>query len=234
MNTKSQTLADKAYEQLREDILDGVLAPDTKLNICELCETYSIGNSPMREALTRLAQSGLVIAERLKGFRVSPISMVELRDIYSVRRLLDCEALRLAVENGNDEWEAQVVANFHRLEKFERCGSDTPPTFQEWQDRHHHVIYTIILACDSPSLINLHDCLFEKTERYRRLWYRHAIKSGIDPYKYRKSLKPMVDAVIERDTDKLVKAYQKKMRSWLEETETTLIENDVIASEASK
>ena len=65
-----RTLAATAFERLRADILSCKLAPGSKLPFDRLKEDYGVGLSPLREALSRLATSGLVTMEGQRGFRV--------------------------------------------------------------------------------------------------------------------------------------------------------------------
>lgn len=72
MNDDDMTLTDRAYGSLREDILNGVLAPGVRLRLDPLKARYGMGASPLREALSRLAGDGFVIAEGRRGFSVPP------------------------------------------------------------------------------------------------------------------------------------------------------------------
>ena len=82
------TLAEKAYVDLRHDIIRGVLAPGRPLRLADLSERYGMGFSPLREALNRLQAERLVTAESLRGFRVAPLSLDELHDTVSLRILI--------------------------------------------------------------------------------------------------------------------------------------------------
>ena len=74
------TLAEKAYDALRHDIIRGELPPGRPLRLSDLSERYEMGFSPLREALNRLQAERLVTAESLRGFRVAPLSLDELLD----------------------------------------------------------------------------------------------------------------------------------------------------------
>ena len=65
----------------------------------------------------RLASDGLVILEDHKGFRVAPVSREELVDITSTRVELEGLAVALAIDKGDDFWEAGVLARFHEMSK---------------------------------------------------------------------------------------------------------------------
>ena len=70
--------------------------------------------NPLREALARLAATGLVIIEDQRGFRVAPVSRGYHRS-YPHPATAQCWALRQAIERGDVEWEARIVSSHHRL-----------------------------------------------------------------------------------------------------------------------
>jgi hypothetical protein len=120
LNTAGKkTLAGAAYAKIKADVTGGVFEPGQRLRIEDLRQAYGTGASPLREALSRLAAEGIVVSIGQRGFRVPPVSVEELRDITNMRILLETEALRQSIEHGDDEWEAEVVASFHRLSKAE-------------------------------------------------------------------------------------------------------------------
>ena len=105
-----RTLTDYVYGQLREDIIQGKLAPDSKLKIEHLRNAYDVGATPLREALSRLSSDGFVITEGQRGFRVTPISPEDLEDVTDLRITLELQALRKSLLSGGDDWESRVVA----------------------------------------------------------------------------------------------------------------------------
>src|SRR4051812_27786920 len=122
----STPLTEIAFRQLRRDVLIGTFAAGNKLKLDELQEHYGLSSSPLREALSRLAQEGLVRADERRGFRVAALSAADLADITRMRLMIDLEALANSIDEGDDEWEASLVAAYHRLEKMEGKLSDGP------------------------------------------------------------------------------------------------------------
>ena len=80
-----RTAASALANDIRADIISGHLPPGGRLRIKELCERYGSGAIPLREALSRLATSGFVVAEDQRGFRVADVSAAELTDITDTR-----------------------------------------------------------------------------------------------------------------------------------------------------
>jgi len=108
-------LAGIAWQRIRADIIAGKLAPNTRLRIALLRTAYGIGATPLREALSRLVSERLVVSMDRRGFAVAPISLKELRDLTDLRKLLEKEALRQSLKNGDEQWEADVVSAVYKL-----------------------------------------------------------------------------------------------------------------------
>ena len=159
-----KTLIESAYEALRQDIIKGTHAPESKLRIEELRKFYDTGASPLREALNRLAGEGFVTVEGQRGFSVAPLSLKDLNDITRLRILLECEAIRESIRHGDDSWEADIVAAFHRLGKLD---DDPNSDVSEWELRNHEFHAALISACDSTWLHKFRATLYEQHRRYR-------------------------------------------------------------------
>ena len=162
-------LVEQAFARLRHAVLTGAFPAGAKLKVDELQSAYGFSSSPLREALSRLSQEGLIRADARRGFRVAPISLDDLADITRLRRMLDVPALRESVQHGDDAWEAQVVAAFHRLERVESRLSDGPVALDDgWSALHRDFHFALVSACPSERLKTWGASLFDQAERYRR------------------------------------------------------------------
>ena len=154
---------------IRSDIISGTWPPGTKLRIKELCERYGAGAIPMREALSRLATSGFVIAEDQRGFRVSGVSAEELTDITETRVHVECEALRQSVRNGGLDWEEKLIGAHYRLTRLPMVTSGVSGLDPEWECAHVAFHAALLSGCTSKWLKSLSDLLRDQTARYRNL-----------------------------------------------------------------
>ena len=194
----ARTLVEFAYHQIRERILGGHLTPGSKLKVEVLRSEYGVGASTMREALSLLIADALVTAEGQRGFRVATISLEDLLDISRMRKLLECEALRESIEKGSDEWEAGVVAAYHRLTLVEeRIYDDTQNLADEWEDRNRAFHDALLAGCVSKWLHHFQSILYHQAVRYRRMALM-APQIGRD---VRKEHKQLLDAVLRRDVE---------------------------------
>jgi GntR family carbon starvation induced transcriptional regulator len=167
-------LAERAYRDLRRAIVRGDFEAGARLRLEELAQRFSISSSPLREALNRLTQQGLVRAIENRGFRVAPLTAEGVSDLARVRTLVECEALRDSIVHGGDAWESGAVAAAHALALAERRLGDGARTLDDdWSARHRAFHLSLYAGCSSPLLLDLADVLFDNAERYRRWAARH-------------------------------------------------------------
>ena len=191
-------LVDQAFQRLRHDVLTGTFAGGTKLKVEELQTAYGFSSSPLREALSRLSQEGLVRADERRGFRVAALSPEDLGDITRMRLMLDVQALHEAIEHGDDAWEAAIVAAYYRLEKVESRLPEGPVILdEEWSTLHRDFHAALLAACPSQRQLAWSASLFDQAERYRRFSarYRKAARRKSNEHKR------IMDATLRRDAE---------------------------------
>jgi DNA-binding GntR family transcriptional regulator len=128
------SLAERTYRRLRGDIVFGRLAPAQRLPLDRLRAQYETSVGTLREVLSRLASDGLVTAEGARGFAVAPVSADHLRQVASMRVLLECHALRESFAAGDVDWEGRVVAAHHKLAAMEkRMAAGDRPVAETWK-----------------------------------------------------------------------------------------------------
>lgn len=205
-DTPPNTLTEGAYLQLRRDIIEGRLLPGEKLRVEHLKGRYGIGAGTLREALSLLLSDALVVSEGQRGFHVAPISLGDLEDITRTRVLLESEALRQSITTGSDEWEAELVAAFHKLtrteEKLSRRDDDD---LREWELRNRDFHEALISACESRWLRYLIGLLYRQSERYRHI----ALSNTVLARDVHAEHTEIYDAALARDTKRAAKAIER-------------------------
>lgn len=209
------SLIELAQQKMKHAIVCCELPPGFKLKVDALSKQYGISSSPIREALNRLAQEGMVNASDNKGFRVAPISVDDFREISRVRVLLESEALADAMQHGDDIWEGNVLAAFHRLSMVEkRLGSGPVALNDDWAERHKHFHFTLFSASPSALLLSMTDSLFDRAERYRRFSAQHRQTERHKSNEHQL----LMDAVLARDKDRAVSL----LRQHIEHTQDSI------------
>lgn len=112
------SLVDAAYEQIRRRILDNVWPPGHRALEQEVALALSMSRTPVREALARLRNDGLVEVIPRHGMRVLPVSPADMREIYEILTALECLAAeRLAKRKPADAELAPLVAATKAMDK---------------------------------------------------------------------------------------------------------------------
>jgi DNA-binding GntR family transcriptional regulator len=165
-----QTLSELAVERLRSDIMRGAFAPGAKLRIEELSALSGVGASPLREALSRLEASGLVVINGRRGFRVADVSVEDLLDLTATRKWVEGKALRSSIENADDIWEARLLSAHHLMIRVRQSDGYEPGVInEEWEERHRAFHSALISGCESKRLLDYSAILYDQADRYRRM-----------------------------------------------------------------
>jgi GntR family carbon starvation induced transcriptional regulator len=190
------TLSERAAGILERDILAGKLPPGSRLAITELAQHYDIGATPLREGLSRLVSRGLIVAIGQRGFRVASVSREDLFDITRMRVIVDVGALRLAMQNGGDAWEANILSALHQMRRhIERVGDKFREGAADFDALHKGFHTALLAACGSPRLLAAHSDLYDQAYRYRRVMMR-----GFDSGEhFVEAHQKLADRVIARD-----------------------------------
>ncbi|WP_298185430.1 DNA-binding transcriptional regulator CsiR [uncultured Pseudomonas sp.] len=196
-----ENLAIRAYQLLKRDIIRGVFAPSEKLLMSTLKTRYDLGVGPLREALSQLVAERLVVAISQRGFRVAPMSLAELADIYDARAHLEALILGLAIARGDDAWEAQILAHAHSLAKVVAI-KDTDEMLSLWDARHQAFHSALAAGCGSPHLLQVRRALFDQAERYRHLWLQQTVFSAAALQAKREEHTALVEATLQRDSER--------------------------------
>lgn len=193
------TTATAVYQRIKDDILDGRLAPGLKLRIEFVSARYGIGSSPIREALSRLSSEGIVVRHEQRGFCVAPISLDELREITKTRCWLETVALRETIANASPQWEDALVVAYHRLSRTNRFLIDTDSTLHPaWEEQHATFHEALIANCGSSLLRRYCRDLRDQSYRYRMLAAPSKPPGGETQHK------AIFEAAIARDVERAV------------------------------
>jgi DNA-binding GntR family transcriptional regulator len=194
--TGPRNLASIAIDQIRADIVRGVLRPGEKLRIQLLSEKYAMNASAIREALSRLVTDDLVEAVDQRGFRVTRVSRQDLLDLTQARIDLECLLLTRSIELGDIEWESKIVSALHQLT---RCAPPTSPAVtptQDWGVLHQRFHEALISGTQSTWLFNFSRLLYVQSERYRNVAERLTNEQSRDPIEEHRAL---ADVVLQRN-----------------------------------
>lgn len=157
-----RNLADQLVDVVRNRILNGSVPPDQPIRQDALAAELGVSKIPLREALTRLEQEGLVHSRVNRGYFVSPLGATEAEEVYALRLKLEPEAVALAAERATDAERKHAIVTHDALDEATGAHGDSVEVF----NRAFH------LALIRPSGQRITTLLLERlhvlSERYVR------------------------------------------------------------------
>ena len=103
MGVITPLLTERAYERIRRDIISCAITPGSEISEAQLCSHYKLGKAGVRVALTRLSHDGLVRAIPRRGYRVVPVTLQDIQDVFELRLMLEPAAARMAAGKVNTQ-----------------------------------------------------------------------------------------------------------------------------------
>jgi DNA-binding GntR family transcriptional regulator len=167
----ASTRTEAVHDALRAELLRGELIPGQKLRMVELAARFGVSQSVVREAVTRLAEQGLVVSTPQRGFRVRELSVEDIAHLTETRVEIESMAQRMSIERGDVRWETGVLAAHHILERTPLTkGEDDATVSETWMVHHRDFHRALIAGCGNPRLETIAQSLWDSAQLYRR-WY---------------------------------------------------------------
>ena len=138
-NPQPDSLKDHAYRQIKEAILSGTLAAGSQTSVPSLSEALGMSRTPVREALTDLANEGLVSFERNRGVRVLALDQFDVEEIFDLRILLEVPATFRMVQflgSQRNEFVGELRREYEAMES----SIEDEAVFMEHDRRFHKII----------------------------------------------------------------------------------------------
>jgi len=110
---RTRSRADFVYESLRDAIWDGRIAVGERVREEEIARNLGVSRTPVREALQRLHQRGLLVFGAARGLTVASLSQHQVLQLYAMREILEGSAARFAAQHAS----APEIAVLWRLQK---------------------------------------------------------------------------------------------------------------------
>jgi len=197
------TKAQAVYEELRRQILTGVLSPGLEVNQEAMAASLGVSITPLREALRRLEMEGLLGLKAHRTVIISPLTRKELAELYIIRAELDSLATGLAAAVASTDQKATIG-------KVARQKPVKDPIVQlELNRAFHRSIYS---ACGNESLIILLDQLWDRTDRYRLILVRRELVGGTDSSKDHIDIADAITSGQAEQAGKLMRAHISRSR----------------------
>jgi len=209
----SKTLMrEQVYADLREWIVSGILKPGEKLRDAELAEALGVSRMPVREAIRRLEDEGLVETAANRWTRVSFVDVEGAKRVYPILAKLESLAISLAAPRmGEEELRLMSEANDRLREALEsgRGGAASEA------DREFHRIF--ITSAENPELAGLLEGLKVKLRRLEAAYFGGCMIADRSVTEHREILAALKDGDYERAARATEANWQQSLVRFLEQ-----------------
>lgn len=149
-------LANEVHAQILRALQNGSIAPTERLHQERLADMLNVSRTPVREALLRLEQDGILISTSNGGFELRPISERDVADIYKTREAIEGYSAGLLAEKANPE----LIADLRRLvlaQESLKCANT-----QEFYDANKTIHRGIVAATGNNYLLEMFDAMWNR------------------------------------------------------------------------
>ncbi len=189
--TGEERLSSGAYHEIRRRILDNEMPPGTMMLEQELAALLAMSRTPVREALIRLANDGLVEVRPRHGMRVLPVSADDMEEIYEILTALESSAAAAIAERGlGPEEGAALRAAVAQMDAALEAGD-----LQAWARADERFHATLLDACRNRRLRELVHQFWDRTYRVRMMTLRLRPK----PVESNRDHLALIEAIERRD-----------------------------------
>jgi len=198
------SISEHVYADLKKGILAGDLQPGTRLIVTEIAGRFQISQAPVREALERLKQEGLITGIPNKGSVVSSISAKEIRDIFVLREIIEGFAVRQSMPLLTEEDYSHlnvIISNMDKATKQNEILS-----ILELDMDFHGFFYK---KCDNQAILELWNHMRTKVMRFMAISNRHYTTNVLADWHL-----ILIDALRSGDADAAEAAFIEHMHAY--------------------
>lgn len=189
--------------RIRDMIIEGVLAPESRIHEGQLGAALGVSRTPLREALSFLASEGLIELVPGRGGIVRRLTPADVRDMLTVLSTLETLAARLACMNASDAEIATIRATHSEMmELYERRER------LEYYKRNQAIHRQLVAASGNRFLADTHEGIQSRLRRIRYI-------GNSEPEKWRQAVaehEEMMSALEDRDADRLVEVVGRHLQ----------------------
>jgi DNA-binding GntR family transcriptional regulator len=189
---RSQSLHEQTYQVLRTNIFSGKLAPNERLVETQLAERLQVSRTPIREAIRKLQQEGLVTADANGGMRVATLLIEDVVQLYDCRIALEQLSVAGACDRASVSEIEQLEQYVISAEKLAQSKSAKPTKLLELDYQFHLLIAE---SSGNKWLVSLLEQMFDKMFLLRLQTTNH--NPGV--LEIRQEHRQIYEAIAQRD-----------------------------------
>ena len=209
-----KNISQELTNTIRQMIVDGAIPASSRINEVHLARDLGVSRTPLREAIACLVREDTLVSIPRLGAFVKPLTVDEFDQIYSIRNLLDPEALRVAGMPSE-----QQLKRLERLNAKIEAASDSD-TIIDLDDQWHLLL---LEHCPNKILIDLIRDFMRRTRRYELALMRERQQVDVATDTHAK----IIAALRRRDVGRAASILKDNMESGREPIRRWLLEREV-------
>jgi DNA-binding GntR family transcriptional regulator len=211
--TDQRSLQERTYQAMRSALLDGEYMPGDRIYEATIAQALGVSRNPVREAVRRLQQDGLLEVRPHYGIYVTNIPTEEIEDIYRIRGALEATAAGLATSRMSDAEIDELEEIYGEQVNAANSASPLPrePVSVVQADRFHHAIH---VGAQSPRLLALLEQIYAQVTHFRNLTLRVPGRASVSAAGHR----AILEAIRSRD----VGGAEHEMRAHIDDARQAL------------
>jgi len=183
-------MREEVYERIRAEILSCVLRPGSQVQEGDLAARYGVSKSPIRDALLRLQEQQLLEVLPRKGYRVKPVSIIEVREMYEMRHILERSCVSRIVEHASD-------ADLLTLDQFRHMPANV--SLESWIAHNRQFHTSLADICGNSRLAGITREIIAQFDRLIFVQMEHEQPEAGHFQEFVKEHAAIVDALQRRD-----------------------------------
>ena len=182
--------SDVIFDALRAAIITGSMQDGELLRQDSIAKMFNVSRIPVREAISRLEQQGLVSTQRYRGAMVASLSITEIQEIFEFRALVESEMVRLSIANISS---GTLILATKYCEAF-----STETNSAKWGALNRDFHYSLYGDCQRPYYLEVVNAALDRIDRYLRA--QLLLTDGMD--RARREHQGILQAYINRDVER--------------------------------
>lgn len=192
--TRGQRSTELVYQRVKQKILDNEYSPGASVLEQEIAAELKLSRTPVREALVRLQQDGLVEIVPRHGVRISPLSPQDMREIYEVLMSLEPTAVELLAQRRPKE--AEVAPLIRACDEMEAALSGSKPKLKAWAAADEAFHINLARMCGNRRLATMIMMVWDQAHRARMF----TLTLRPVPHRSTEEHRAVVQAILAGDT----------------------------------
>ncbi|MBV7504372.1 GntR family transcriptional regulator [Bacillus sp. sid0103] len=208
LKIRSEDLANKVYNRLKIAITTQIIKPGERIDINGLAQQWEVSRTPIKDAIARLSNEGLIIVKPKIGTYVTQFSNIDMLELIQIRLLIEGGVARDIIEHVTDEKLAELEMNLSLMEE-ELAKDERDHDFFTFNDLDANFHELLVEISGNSQLLKIYRSLNFHTQVARFYFNRYSERFEMN----REDHKNIVDSIKNKDVERLEMVMKKHILS---------------------